>query len=154
MLTCMKLLVARAARGSTRPGWTLLTISFLISARQPARQKLARHPIGTRIDLAEGERAERAVSAGVFESDAIGAPAKGEFEELGEVHGGDVVAPTLRALRAGVHWGIRAQRWRLRRRNHARPGAYDYVPAVRCKMSRIAAHANVWCVTPARSNPA
>jgi hypothetical protein len=28
----MKLLVARAARGSTRPGWTLLTISFLISA--------------------------------------------------------------------------------------------------------------------------
>lgn len=29
---CMKMLVARAAIGSTRPGWTLLAISFLISA--------------------------------------------------------------------------------------------------------------------------
>jgi hypothetical protein len=28
----MKLLVARLARGSTRPSWTLLAISFLISA--------------------------------------------------------------------------------------------------------------------------
>ncbi|WP_283818269.1 hypothetical protein [Bradyrhizobium guangxiense] len=28
----MKMLVARLANGSTRPGWTLLAISFLISA--------------------------------------------------------------------------------------------------------------------------
>ncbi|WP_407187671.1 hypothetical protein [Bradyrhizobium centrosematis] len=28
----MKMLVARAALGSTRPSWTLLAISFLISA--------------------------------------------------------------------------------------------------------------------------
>jgi hypothetical protein len=28
----MKTLVARAAIGSTRPGWTLLAISFLVSA--------------------------------------------------------------------------------------------------------------------------
>jgi len=32
MLTSMKMLVARIARGSTRPVWTLLAISFLISA--------------------------------------------------------------------------------------------------------------------------
>jgi hypothetical protein len=32
MLTSMKMLVARVANGSTRPGWTLLAISFLISA--------------------------------------------------------------------------------------------------------------------------
>lgn len=32
MLTSMKMLVARLARGSTRPSWTLLAISFLISA--------------------------------------------------------------------------------------------------------------------------
>lgn len=32
MLTCMKMIVARVAVGSTRPGWTLLAISFLISA--------------------------------------------------------------------------------------------------------------------------
>jgi hypothetical protein len=32
MLTSMKLLVARLARGSTRPSWTLLAISFLSSA--------------------------------------------------------------------------------------------------------------------------
>ena len=28
----MKMLVARVARGSTRPSWTLLAISFVISA--------------------------------------------------------------------------------------------------------------------------
>lgn len=32
MLTGMKMLIARLARGSTRPTWTLLAISFLISA--------------------------------------------------------------------------------------------------------------------------
>jgi hypothetical protein len=32
MMTCMKILVARVARGSTRPGWTLLAIASLISA--------------------------------------------------------------------------------------------------------------------------
>jgi hypothetical protein len=32
MLMNMKMLVARVARGSTRPSWTLLAISFLISA--------------------------------------------------------------------------------------------------------------------------
>jgi hypothetical protein len=32
MLTSMKILVARVVRGSTRPSWTLLAISFLISA--------------------------------------------------------------------------------------------------------------------------
>lgn len=32
MLTGMKMLVARVARGTTRPSWTLLAISFLISA--------------------------------------------------------------------------------------------------------------------------
>ncbi|MBR0814867.1 MULTISPECIES: hypothetical protein [Bradyrhizobium] len=28
----MKMLVARVARGSTRPSWTLLAVSFLIAA--------------------------------------------------------------------------------------------------------------------------
>ncbi len=32
MLTGMKMLVARVVRESTRPGWTLLAISYLISA--------------------------------------------------------------------------------------------------------------------------
>jgi len=32
MLTSMKMVVARVARGSTRPSWTLLAISFVISA--------------------------------------------------------------------------------------------------------------------------
>lgn len=32
MLTAMKMLAARVARGSTRPAWTLLAISFLMSA--------------------------------------------------------------------------------------------------------------------------
>nr|GAJ36721.1 hypothetical protein BDOA9_0159390 [Bradyrhizobium sp. DOA9] len=32
MLTCMKMLVVRVARASTRPSWTLLAISCLISA--------------------------------------------------------------------------------------------------------------------------
>jgi hypothetical protein len=32
MLTYLKMLVARVARGSTRPIWTLLAISYLISA--------------------------------------------------------------------------------------------------------------------------
>jgi hypothetical protein len=32
MLMSMKMLVAQIARGSTRPGWTLLAIAFLFSA--------------------------------------------------------------------------------------------------------------------------
>jgi len=32
MLTSMKMLVARVANGNTRPGWTLLAISSLVSA--------------------------------------------------------------------------------------------------------------------------
>lgn len=32
MLTTMKMLVERVARASTRPSWTLLAISFLLSA--------------------------------------------------------------------------------------------------------------------------
>jgi hypothetical protein len=32
MLTGIKMLVAHVARGSTRPSWALLAISFLISA--------------------------------------------------------------------------------------------------------------------------
>jgi len=31
-LTTMKMLVARVTRGSTRPVWTLLAVSFLLSA--------------------------------------------------------------------------------------------------------------------------
>ncbi len=57
-----------------------------VAARQPARRELVRHPIRARVDVAEGERAERAVDIGVLDPDAIGAAAKRLVEELRERH--------------------------------------------------------------------
>ena len=47
-----------------------------IAPAQPARRELVRHAAGARVDVAEGERADRAGSVGILEADAIGTATK------------------------------------------------------------------------------
>ena len=42
----------------------------------PRADELVRHAAGARVDVAEGERADRAGSVGILETDAIGTTAK------------------------------------------------------------------------------
>jgi hypothetical protein len=58
-----------------------------------------RHAAGTDVDLVKGQRAEGAARVGVLQTDASGAAAKGQIEELGEVQ----------LVRSGA--GVRAQRY-------------------------------------------
>src|SRR6185503_20946143 len=63
-----------------------------IALLEPAHRKFVRHAARAGVELAEGERRDRAIAGRVLQSDAVGPAAKREGEKFSEVHRSQIAA--------------------------------------------------------------